>query len=175
MRSCYLLGMRKAVAATLVALLAACFGACSTVGKAVPGKVVDRPGLADAQVLIWRTAYGRTDASPLVYVVEGEGLSCSSDVNGEPGFECPTVGCRQGCTGSPLAVHVAYGQPWSATTLAHEDMHALLIRDGLAALLGQPRTLEGLMQLGDRKHTGPEWQPGGLVDKANQALRDRGL
>lgn len=155
-------------------LFVAVGGACSAI-PTVPGRVVDKPGLIDAQVLIWRGAFGRTDASPLVYVVEGDALTCSSDVNGTPGFDCPTVGCRQGCTGSPWAVHVAYGSPWSATTLAHEDMHALLIRDGLAALLEKPRTFEAMMAIGDGKHAGPEWQPGGKVDQANQLLREHGL
>ncbi|HET7037171.1 MAG TPA: hypothetical protein VFI42_15910 [Thermomicrobiaceae bacterium] len=168
-------------------LLGGFCAACSIV-KPLPGKVGDKPGLADAQALIWRTAYHRTDASPLVYVVEGDELSCTDPNSGKPGFECTSVGCREGCTASPLAVHVAFdggqhvnpnstitGQRWSDTTLAHEDEHAKKIRDALELLRYTPRTADALLILGDRNHEAPEWQPGGEVDQANRLLQERGL
>lgn len=148
-------------------------GACSSL-KPIPGSLADKPGLSDAQVVVWREAYRRTDASPLVFLVEE--LTCTDPNSGSPGFDCPTVGCREGCTGSPMAVHVAYsGQRWSDTTLAHEDMHALKIRDAIFLLGYTPQTATALREMGDRNHSAPEWQPGGAVDKANQRLREMGL
>jgi hypothetical protein len=109
-----------------------------------------------------------------VFVVEE--LTCTDPNSGSPGFDCPTVGCREGCTGSPLAVHVAYsGQRWSETTLAHEDMHAAKMRDAIYLLGYSPNTATALRELGDRNHSAAEWQPGGAVDKANQRLREMGL
>lgn len=143
--------------------------------KPVAGRQIDKPGLAEAQRLVWNVSFGRSDEPPVVLLVEGDELSCTSDVNGEPGFQCPPAGCRQGCTGSPYRVHVAFGAPWSSTTLAHEDQHAREIRDALATLLSSPMTFEGYAALADRNHSGPQWQPGGAVDKANQLLRENGL
>ena len=148
-------------------------GACSAL-KPIPGALADKPGLSDAQSVVWRDAYGRTDPPPRVFLVEG--LTCTDPNSGSPGFDCPTVGCREGCTGSPLAVHVAYsGQHWSETTLAHEDMHALKMRNAIYLLGYSPNTATVLRELGDRNHAAPEWQPGGAVDKAVQQLQEAGL
>lgn len=141
----------------------------------VPGTIADRPGLDDAERIVWRDSYKRIDSLPAVFVVSGDELNCTSDVNGEPGFNCPTVGCRQGCTGSPGAVHVAEVQPWSRSALAHELWHVVTIRDALATLLSTPATFVGYAGIADRNHSGPAWQPGGDVDRANQLLRDGGL
>ena len=148
---------------------------CRVASGLVPGHVVDKDGLQEAQVVVWRASYGRLDPSPLVYVVEGDALTCTSPVTGKPGFECPTVGCREGCTALPGIVSVAWsGAPWSETSLAHEDMHAKKLREALAALRYTPGA--ALMQaLADHDHRGPEWEPGGEVDRANVALREHGL
>ena len=155
-------------------VLVAVFGiGCS--GKMVPGQLVHQSTLDAAQDIIWHKAYGRHDSPPQVYLVATADLTCTDASNGDPGFDCPTVGCRQGCTGSPIAVHVAEGSPWSSTTLAHEDEHAREIRDALASILTSPMTFEGYAALADRNHSGPAWQPGGDVDKANQMLQEAGL
>ncbi len=145
---------------------------CSAL-KPLAGHVTDKPGLSDAQMVVWRDVYGRSDASPLVFLVEEP--TCTDPNSSKPGFDCPTIGCRNGCTASPVAVHVSYsGQKWSETTLAHEDMHAKKMRQAIELLKYSP-TAAILQQLGDRDHGGPEWQPGGDVDKANQRLREFGL
>jgi hypothetical protein len=150
--------------------------ACSHLPTSPAGKVEDKPGLSDAQALVWQAAYGRTDASPLVYLVTGDALNCTSPVTGAAGFQCWPTGCREGCTSQPLAVHVAFadGTPWSQTTLAHEDMHAKKIRVALAGALESP-TEAALLIYADRDHGGPEWQPGGAVDLANAMLAGHGL
>lgn len=155
-------------------LLGGFCAACAQVSPLLPrGHVVDKSGLVDAQVLIWRTAYQRTDAAPLVYVVEGADLTCTTDDNDRPGFECPTVGCRQGCTGTPFAVSLVPRQPWSQSVLAHELMHVLKIRKAIEVLRYSPATAI-LQQLADRDHQGPEWIPGGDVDRANALLVEHG-
>ncbi len=146
-------------------------GSCSAL-KAVPGNVSSDPGLSGDAQTVWREAYKRSDAVPVVFVVEGDDLTCS-DASG-PGFDCPTVGCRQGCTGSPAAVHLVDILPRSQGVLAHELWHVVEIRDSLATLLESPRTFEGLIRLADRNHSGPAWQPGGEVDRANALLASRG-
>lgn len=149
------------------------FGSCSAL-RAVPGHVSSDPGLAGDAKTVWRDAYGRSDSVPAVFVVDGADLNCSSDVNGEPGFDCPTVGCRQGCTGSPFAVHLVDALPRSQGVLAHELWHVVEIRIAVATLLTSPATFEGYAGLADRNHKGPAWQPGGAVDKANALLASRG-
>lgn len=158
----------------VLALFAVPIASCAVVGKAVPGDVADDPTMDSDRDIAWRDGLHRTDPRPVVFVVQGDELSCSSDVNGEPGFNCPTVGCRQGCTGSPAAVHLVDIRPRSRGVLCHELRHVVNIRDGLATMLTGPKTFEGVMGLGDRNHRGPEWQPGGEVDKCNQLLASRG-
>jgi hypothetical protein len=140
--------------------------------KPVPGHVSADPGLTGDASMVWRDAYRRSDAVPVVFVVEGAEITCSDA--GNPGFECPTVGCRVGCTGSPRGVHLVDILPRSQGVLAHELWHVVEIRNGLATLLSSPATFEGMMQLGDRNHSGPAWQPGGDVDRANALLASRG-
>lgn len=181
------LAMPKARRRVPVSILLAAFllttataPSCATIQtgarKIIPGAVVEKPGLAEAEVLIWREAYGRTDASPLVYLVEGDGLTCASEHSGKPGFDCPSVGCREGCTAIPYAVSVAFDgtAPWSGTTLAHENMHALKMRRAIEAMRFTP-TQATLDLVADGDHKGPEWQPGGDVDKANALLVRHGL
>ena len=154
-------------------LLGGFCAACSAVQ--VPGTVSIGDDSLDAdEKVAWNEAYHRTDPRPAIFVVGADEQTCSSAVNGEPGFNCPTVGCRQGCTGSPAAVHLIDVKPRSQGVMCHELRHVVNIRDGLAALLTPPRTFAGLQQLGDRNHTGPEWQPGGEVDKCNALLASKG-
>ncbi len=167
-------GFQFAVLAVLAALVGVLSGSgCSKL--VTPGKLTNETTITAAQDIVWHKAYGRSDSPPQVYIVATSDLTCTDPSNDEPGFNCPTVGCRQGCTGSPVAVHVAEGAPWSATTLAHEDEHAREIRDALATILMSPRTFDGYASLADRNHTGPAWQPGGDVDRANQMLVEAGL
>ena len=140
------------------------FASCSLVRSAV-----DRPGLVEATNSVWHDAYKRSDSSPAVHVVTT--LDCTSDVNGLPGFWCPTVGCRQGCTFDPWSVNVATADAWSKSTLAHEMMHVLKMRKAIEA-----HTPEATIQfVGDRYHSDPEWQVGSDVDLANAMLSERGL
>lgn len=158
----------------VVLAIASPVASCAVVSKAVPGDVVDRPDLDGDRDIAWRDGLHRKDPRPVVFVVEGDELTCSSDVNGEPGFSCPTVGCRQGCTGSPAAVHLVDILPRSQGVLCHELQHVADIRDSLATLLTPPNTFIGLLKLGDRNHKGPEWQPGGAVDQCNAVMAARG-
>lgn len=156
-------------------ILAGFCAACSAVSTIQPGTVVDRPHLQDAQSLIWKTTYARTDAPPVAYLVEGADLTCKDPGTDLPGFNCPTVGCREGCTSNPLAVTVAYrAVPWSQTALAHEDMHVWKIRAAIDLLQYSP-TAAVMSLLADHDHKGPEWEPGGAVDKANALLVANGL
>lgn len=155
-------------------LLGGFCAACSALTP-VPGRVsLDDDALEDDEKIAWREAYGRRDSLPAVFVVGSDELNCSSDVNGEPGFNCPTVGCRQGCTGSPAAVHIVDTLPRSQGVLCHELEHVREIRDAVATLLMTPSTFAGYVGLADRKHRGPAWQPGGAVDKCNALLAERG-
>lgn len=157
----------------LIALAGFC-AACSVVSTVQPGNAVDRPGLQDAQGIVWK-AYGRTDTPPVAFLVEGADLVCSDPMSDLPGFNCPTVGCREGCTSEPFAVSVAYrGQPWSNSSLAHEDRHAFNIRRALELLRYTP-TAAVMLELADHDHKGPEWEPGGEVDQANALLVARRL
>ena len=156
-------------------LAVALLGACAVPPKlGIVGHVVDKPGLAEAQALVWRTAYHRADASPLVFIVEESDQTCTNPANDQAGFECPTVGCAQGCTSNPYGVSVAFGTPWSGGTLAHEDMHALKMRQAIEVLRYSP-THAAMQLLADRDHKGPEWEPGGDVDRANVLLAEHGL
>src|ERR1043165_6228553 len=156
-------------------LLGGFCAACATL-QPVPGQVaIGDPGLDADEKIAWNEAYKRTDPLPAVFVVGTDEQTCSSDVNGEAGFRCPTVGCRQGCTGSPGAVHLIDIRPRSAGVLCHELWHVVTIRDALATMLQTPATFEGYQGIADRNHKGPAWQPGGAVDKANRLLQEHGL
>ncbi len=169
--ACYAFGLLAAIAAT-----------CAIIPK---GKVMDKPGLADAQAFIWRTGFGRTDASPLVKLVMGGELTCTDPVSSTPGFECGNL-CRGGCTLIPSTVSVSWWQdlPWHQSTLTHEDGHAMLIREGIEGMQATP--VESVMEfLRDWGHknvifrkledcTLPQQGRCGLVAKVNQQVADRG-
>jgi hypothetical protein len=85
------------------------------------------------------------------------------------------VGCREGCTASPRAVHLLGAAPWSRTALAHELWHVVLIREAIKTELRTPLTPAALVGLMDRDHKGPGWRPSGAVDQANVLLLSKGL
>lgn len=148
---------------------------CASSSSLLPGHVADKSSINDATVIVWRNAYGRTDDAPLVYVVEGYELTCTDPHSGLPGFDCPTVGCRNGCTASPRAVHISARFPWSQSSLAHELWHVVLIRQAVETELRTPLDPSAFIGMMDRDHKGPGWRPGGDVDKANVLLMQRGL
>ncbi len=144
-------------------LLLASLVSCSVLPQRSPAV-----GTQTAAAYVWYDAYKRTDKTPTVYVVEA---TCTSTVNGQPGFNCPGTGCRNGCTTNPWYVSITFVQPWSRSTLAHEFMHVLKLRKAIEA--GKSSALIDLA--GDRNHADPEWQVGSDVDLANAGLEMRGM
>ncbi len=119
-------------------------------------------GQERATEIIWVETYGRTDAPPAVRWITD--LNCTSDINGRPGFMIYSAEghvCREGVTIVPYQVEIALraDDTFSTTTLAHEFLHA-----------AQMRSL-----IFDPLHKTEGFQPGGLVDRANEALHAEGL
>lgn len=139
------------------------FGGCATLG--VRGEKVNAPGLQTATDDVWEL-YQCIGPAPTVLIVQGAALSCTDPNSGNPGFpvELPSGrACREGYTLSLDRVSVAYrGQPWSESALAHEELHACQAR-------------AGIFEPGHHQFTGPDWGPGGRLDRANVLLRTRGL
>jgi hypothetical protein len=146
-----------------VCLAMALLYGCATVG--VRGERADLPGLREATVEGWN-ALECIGPPPTVLVVQGSGLSCTDPNSGNPGFPVQLStgpSCREGYTLSPFQVSVAYrGQPWSETPLVHEELHACQARIGV-------------VEPGHHGFTGPDWGPGGRMDRGNVRLRERGL
>ena len=165
--------MNRALAKLTVGL--ALLGIYGCAELPVRGQVIEKPGLAAAVDSVWVGTYSRTDRPPVVFLVEGAGLTCTDEQSGVPGFECPTVGCRGGCTSNPASVSVAFrGVPWHQSSLAHELRHAMKMRIALLMLNYSPDRAM-LQMLADKDHRGPDWEPGGEVDKANANLLKLGL
>lgn len=121
----------------------------------IVGNVVHRAGLVDSTWAVWEY-YGHADLPPMVSLIEPPYLDCADG----KAFQWPVIGCVYGVTTSPWTVSVAYtGTKWSETSLAHELLHAHEWTTGVV----------------DLKHIGPNWQPGGMVDKARNMLVQRGL
>ncbi len=150
------------IAAALVACIASCAG-CATLG--VRGEPTRPPGLDQATRAAWES-YDCPGAAPTVLVVQGADLTCTDPNSGNPGFPVKLSSgpaCREGYTLSLDRVSVAYrGQPWSESALAHEYLHACQAR-------------RAVFEPGHHNFTGPDWGPGGRLDRANVLLRDRGL
>jgi hypothetical protein len=129
-------------------------------GPFLPGTPDYVEGEDAAITIVWRTVYGRTDTPPEVRWVWPEQLNCTDPNSGRPGFKT-IVGCVEGLTISPRSVSVCWrdGDTFSTTTMAHEFVHA-----------AQARRL-----VFDPNHHTAEFQPGGAVDQANNALADSGL
>lgn len=135
----------------------------------VVGTVVPRVGQEQAVWIVWREAYGRTDRPPKVIWMEGSDLDCTDPQSGKLGFtivdidtttgEAP-VRCREGFTWGPTEVLIAWHGTeltFAETPLAHEFLHALLLRQGV---------------LFEVHHTRPDFYP--RIDAANQLLIQAG-
>lgn len=166
--------------AFVAALLFMCvLHGCATMGTPLPMGV--RNGAEQAVHIVWAETYGRLDRPPLVRWVQGKALSCTDPASGRPGFLQAELGddlteparavCHEGFTWSPTEVLVAYHdeRSFSETALAHELMHALMLRQ---------------FQV-DPHHRGPEWKAleecvegapplCGIVDLANRKLIEAG-
>lgn len=138
-------------------VLGALLGGCAHFGTLAP-----RTGQEQAVYIIWVEAYGRTDRPPLVRWIEGSALDCTDPQSGKAGFpqftEQGEATCREGLTMSPLEVMVAWhGElSFSETALAHELLHAALIRRGIFL----------------DHHQRPDFFP--AVDAANELVRAAG-
>jgi hypothetical protein len=117
---------------------------------------VEMPGQDQALAIVWGQEYGRRDAPPALRYVREPDLVCTDPDSGRPGF-LTAVGCREGYTGSPWAVSIAWhqGDTFSTTTFAHELLHAALGRMGIL----------------DPLHKNPAWV---MVDAANVRLAAAG-
>lgn len=114
---------------------------------------------------VWNEVYARTDEPPkIIWITE---LPCTNPVNGKPGFHT-MAGCREGETVLPSQVKVACDgvATYSGTTLAHELLHALQLRDHVADPLHKT---EGFRPVGECVPQ-PPTNMCGIVDRANQAL-----
>lgn len=146
----------------IVALALVLFASCATLG--VRGSPSSPPGLHEATEAAW-DSYGCIGPAPTVLIVQGSDLSCVDPNSGHPGFpvRLPSgPACRNGYTLALDRVSVAwYGQPWSESSLAHEELHACQAR-------------VGIFEPGHHEFTGPDWGAGGRLDRANVLLRSRG-
>lgn len=125
----------------------------------------------DATELVWRGVYGvpRDKAPPDIYWIEQADLNCAPDENGVfQGFyrDKASYEVNLQCVGGVLwtpswYAQIAHHQPFvfSESSFAHELYHAFL------SLHGSP----------DPTHSGPGWKPGGILEKANEALEASGF
>ncbi len=116
----------------------------------------------EAQHLIWVDILGRKEGPPWVFWVEGKHLDCVSS-SGKLGFRTAMVeGCVAGAMYVPWSIAVAR-RPGETTysdgAFAHEHLHAAQGYDGVF----------------DPNHILPDWQPGGLLEVMNKALREKGM
>lgn len=152
---------RRALRATANGILCVLLGlviglllsSCATVGSVVP-----RVGQEQAVHIIWVEVYGRTDRPPLVRWYTGDQLTCTDPDSGKPGIQMGAE-CREGWTWSPVEVLVSYhGETsLSETALAHEFLHALLLREGVWL---------------ESHHDRPDFYP--RIDVANAAIIQAG-
>jgi hypothetical protein len=130
------------------------------------GSFRPRVGQEQAVHVVWAEAFGRTDRPPLVRWLEGSALVCDCVEDGQRGFYIPAADegkpqfqCRTGFTWSPLEVLVAWHgeESFALTALAHELLHAALLREGVVF---------------ERHHDRPDFFP--RIDAANQRIIEAG-
>jgi hypothetical protein len=118
------------------------------------GEQPDPEVVKRAVEIIWVQTYGmRLDQLPRIVFVTGKQLNCAGGL----GWNDPRQGCVAGLSWEATRTcSVAYypGAKMHIIALAHELWHAA------GWLLGDD----------DPTHTGPGFQPGGAVEKANVAL-----
>jgi hypothetical protein len=122
---------------------------CASLGTSV---VPVTDGQEQAVFIAWQS-YGRSDMPPLVRWKSGKQLTCDDTKSGKRGFYIPKtsadlpqnqsklpwpipdfeIECKEGFTWSPLEILVAWhGEiSFSETALAHELLHAALLRKGI--------------------------------------------
>lgn len=150
-----------------LAVTVALLQGCATFGSST---VPPRVGQEQAVWVVWRF-YERYDIPPTIRWREGAQLTCEDPQSHKRGFviatlEDPGFGadggvlqCREGLTWSPLEVLVAWhGElSFSETALAHELLHAVLLRQGIWT----------------SHHERPDFFS--RVEAANNLLKERGL
>lgn len=115
--------------------------------------------VARAVDIVWRQIYGMTTKyPPVIRWVTGKALNCANGTGFKNGFGQCVAGESWFEYGRSDVAWVK-GELLSDTALAHELCHHYL------HYLGQP----------DPDHEGPAFAPGGILEKANDALRAEGL
>ena len=113
------------------------------------------PSLSAAIDIVWRF-YDGTETPPHVQLVTGSDLNCQNGT----AFLVPYYGCVYGLTLAPGFCVVAYtGKPFHETALAHELLHAVMLRRGIV----------------DINHESENWKPGGELERANAELAKAGM
>jgi hypothetical protein len=165
--------VRRAILEWLAPILLILSPACSTVAKVQPGEITMRADVREAVRTAWVDVYGESiGTAPVVFLVEGDSLTCTQ-ASGLSGFECPGAGCVGGCTSNQFAVSVVPRRLWAESTLPHELLHAKKIKLAIWYVNTSPETAVKLL-LENRNHAGPDWEPGGLLDKATSLMNERG-
>lgn len=128
-----------------------------------PGEVAWLPGQDLANIVVWRDGLERTDPAPAVAWVRGDELDCALPGSGWRGFRLAGMpGCYTGYTadqngGWGVSVAINPGQEVADTQVAHEMVHASLLRDGHSQ---------------DKGHAGVVWQRGELVEQLEERLME---
>jgi hypothetical protein len=150
----------------IVALL---LGAC---GPGIPVDSTPQPNQDKAVGLVWYTLYGNTRTPPSVSWVHPENFDCYPTADGtflsfyigQYDFSAPIRDfnhCVSGVTWLPqYTCWVGIDQTLHQSALAHELFHASLWSRG-----GD----------GDPDHKNSGWAAGGIVELANNALKENGL
>lgn len=144
----------------LVLALALLLGACR------PAPPAPMPNQASATTIVWNEQYGMTVKPPPVEWMTGSSLNCGANDGGWESNDYNPPQCVAGeSTWQPFNAQVAWpagATQFSITAFAHEFCH---LRDGVIS--------DGADL--DPNHTGECFVPGGLVEKANDALAEIGL
>lgn len=111
--------------------------------------------LSQAIDIVWHSYDGEAPP-PHVQLVTGSDLNCQNGT----AFLVPHYGCVYGLTLAPGMCVVAYtGKPFHETALAHELLHAVMLRRGIV----------------DINHESENWKPGGELERANIELAKAGM